>query len=246
MKVSALFGRQIKVLAQILILTVLVACAQSANEDARYIATMQFTDDPERSPAMELRRQFAAIYAKPLNERGIQVLDEQRFRHLIPQEDISPILERYVTNQVAFFERNFSSSELATLTTFLRENDDLTIQNLLELQQKAEALQTLENVLSASSATSGSSSDGLPLAQAAQVLRDEIEILDSIDRELFNRMIAAQVNIVFFLEPVKRQISEMTRDLDNDVVRNALAADGILGFPSEDHRNELLRALSAN
>lgn len=218
----------------------------SSRDDARLI--VQRGVNPEFLDFIEhkLKGQFVGVYFKPLSGQGISISDVERFTDLIPDEDVTPFVDRMLSQTVENLLSTYTPGQLALIATIMRDDKDATLQDILSEQYRQKYILTLEQ----SRATADRSGSDDPIVVGLEELIVQLdamtELLNGDSGKALVQEFAIGVGQIVTLFSFNQEIARIERELDNPVAVAALKADGILKFANPVQKQTILRELSAS
>lgn len=222
------------------------ATLASPHDDARLI--VQRSSNPESLEFFQrsLRKQFVDVYFHPIAGQGVRIADEERFMDLIPDEDVSPFIDRLLSETVENFVSTFSAEQLAAIAAVMRLDENATLQEILSEQYRQEYVAALSEARSG--ATPSGSDDPLVVGLEEVIIRLDAmtRALDANAGKALVQHMTMGVGFISALLKYNQEITQMNRELDNPVISAALKADGILSFSNPVQRQILLRERSVS
>ncbi|KJZ19916.1 hypothetical protein [Loktanella sp. S4079] len=214
--------------------------------DARYIAQRDLDHAALSTMQRLLKGQFVNVYLRPFSGLGIEVIDEDRFIDLIPDEDVAPFLDHYLAQSAENYLSIYTPEQLASMATLLRTNDDASMEEILSEEYRRE----LEIAVEKARTTAQPSGSDDPLVLGLEEMIVQLEainvMLDGDGAEAIAQHFTASIAPLFMLMRYSREISQLERDFDNPVTIAVLNEHGILRFANPVQRQTLLRQLSAS
>lgn len=218
----------------------------SPRDDARLI--VQRSVNPEFIDFVEqkLKRQFVDVYFKPISGQGISINDIERFTDLIPDEDITPFVDRMLSQTVENLLSTYTPKQLASIATIMREDKDVTLNDILSEQYQQKYILALEQ--SRSTIERSGSDDPIVVGLEELIIQLDAmtESLNDDSGKALAQEFAIGVGQIFALVRFNQEIARIERELDNPVTVAALKADGILKFANPVQKQTILRKLSAS
>jgi hypothetical protein len=191
-----------------------------------------------------LKRAFAGVYTRPFVELGIEIIDGDQVIELVPDEDVAPYIDRFLSQRTRFYTSIFTPEQLAFLAESLRKDKDISLQELLSDKYRKELAAALEKARAARS-SSGSAD---PTVQALEEWLAQLDATTKVladNAESIGKSIALSIAPLLQLNAYGHEIARLHRELDNPVAIAALKKDGVLKFANPVQRQALLRQLVA-
>ncbi len=234
-------NRHFKSLLMIVLLLGCQAALATPREDATYIVERNLGPEAMDHIRGMLKDQFVEVYFVPLSGRGIEIADRDAFAELIPDEDIAPFLERFLSQSVETYLSIYTPEKLTALAALLHADEGATLEEVITRydQQRYEAafarLRTQATPTGADDPNANAMKEVTVRLEAIGVLLDEEPLLHDIP---------ASFGPIFTLLGFRHEIAELERDFDNPVTLAAIQTDGVLRFANPVQRETLLRQLS--
>ncbi len=220
------------------------AAFASPREDAVFIVERSGSGEALDALREHLRESFVDVYERPLSEQGIEIADRDRFKDLIPDEDVEPFVQRFLSEQVEVYLSNYSPEELAFVAAGLRLDNDATIEDVWSAAYQDKFSTALEQargdaVLSGSEDPEFLAMEEFALALAA--LADS-GVMQDMAADM-GRDMKLGLAFVGALVSYRRDIKAFERELDSPVIVAATQDEGILAFANPIQRQTLRRQL---
>ncbi len=234
----------LKILFMIAILCNAQVTLATPQSDANYIVQRIYDPDALKPVQRQIRESFVAAYFRPLSEFGIEIRDHDRFIDMIPDEDVDPLIDRFLSQSVESYLLIYEPEKLALMAAILRANEDASPEEIFSEEYKRKSLIALEQ------ARARAEPSGLddPLVIALEELVVSLDALTTMfegdGAEELAQHFAAGFAHVFTLIGYDQEIQRLHRDLDNPFTIKVLEADGVLEFANPVQRQSLLRQLS--
>ncbi len=236
-------------LFKIFLSTMLLLNGQSAlatpQADASYIVQRNMDPDTLEFVRRHLKSAFVSVYHRPLSELGIEIADIDRFIELIPEDDIAPFVDHFLSQTAERYLLIYTPEQLSSIAALLRADESATMEEILSEEYR----QRYADALGKARAQAVPSGSDDPTVIAAEELIVQLEAVNAIfedgGAEAFAKNMAASIAPLFILVGYGHQIGQLQRELDNPVTLSLLETDGVLLFANPVQRQALLRQLSA-
>lgn len=205
------------------------AAFATPESDGRFIAQRQLGPEGLDSFRGILKESFADVYFEPLAGLGIELIDQDRFAALVPDEDVAPFIDLLIAYAAENYLSDFSPAKLAAVATLLRADEDVTVKEVLSRNYLEQQITALEQVQA--------EEEFVAQLSAASML------MESIGEDPFQQA-GLGIRVMGALGSYAKEIDQLEREIDNPVVIDALKADGILEFANPVQRQDLLRQLT--
>jgi hypothetical protein len=213
----------------VLTLTCGHAAFATPESDARFIAQRQLGPEGLEACRGIFKETFAHVYFEPLAGLGIELIDQDRFAALVPDEDVAPFIDLLIAYAAENYLSDFSPAKLEAVATLLRADADVTVKEVLSRNYLEQQITALEQVQA--------EEEFVAQLSAASML------MASIGEDPFQQA-GLGIRVMGALGSYAREIDQLEREIDNPVVIDGLKADGILEFANPVQRQDLLRQLT--
>jgi len=211
--------------------------------DANYIAQRNLSPTVLIDLKRMLKEPFVPVYFRPLSELGIEIVDMDRFVDLIPDEDIAPVLDRYMSGTAKKYLSTYTPEQLAAMAALLRADPDTSMLEILSEVYQQKLTASLEQ---AGTEAKPSSLDD-PQVRALQELSVQLNAVNADDDVTFfldPDTAASSIAALLLFGGYGREVAKLHREPNNPVTMAAIEEDGILRFANPVQRQTLLRQFS--
>ncbi len=240
-----------KTLLKPLLLAALVLSGQVAlatpQADANYIAQRSMNPTALNDLRRMLKEPFVAVYFRPLSELGIEIVDMDRFVDLIPDEDIAPVLDRYMSGTARQYLSTYTPEQLSAMAALLRADPDTSMLEILSEVYQRKLTAALEQ------ARTEAKPSGLDDPRVIEL--EELSVQLNAFNALFDDDVtfffapdtaASSIATLLFIGGYGREVAQLHREPNNPVTMAAIEAFGILRFANPVQRQTVLRQYSVS
>ncbi|MCG3268898.1 hypothetical protein [Yoonia sp. I 8.24] len=232
-----------RTLCLVLTLTCGHAAFATPESDARFIAQRQLGPEGLDSFRGRLNESFADVYFEPLAGLGIELIDQDRFAALVPDEDVAPFVDRFLGYTAESYLSVYSPAQLEAIATLLRADDDMTVEDVFSQNYLKQHIAALE-LARASIPLSGSDDPQVKVGEEFAVQLSAATMLLEVAVEDLVQQVALGAGFIGIFIGYANEIDQLEREIDNPVTIGALKADAILEFANPVQRQDLLRQLT--